>query len=135
MNEQLRRRFNQRIHLKAFDLKDKDDYQTFAGVVFKLQELHDYPMDINIRDSEVLERLHYASNGIIDYIVKVMIGACETALLNGNISITQESFYEAFKRYIWNDAPDELNPFHDKFTWKSLTQLNMPFHVAGERVQ
>ena len=135
VNEQLRRRFNQRIHLKAFDLKDKDDYQTFAGVVFKLQELHDYPMDINIRDSEVLERLHYASNGIIDYIVKVMIGACETALLNGNISITQESFYEAFKRYIWNDAPDELNPFHDKFTWKSLTQLNMPFHVAGERVQ
>lgn len=131
VNEQLRRRFNQRICLKAFNLKDKLEYQTFSGIVVKLRDLHGYPMDFNIKSSEALERLHYATNGIIDYIVKIMLGAFEVAFREGQTTITQESFYKAFLQVIWHDAPDELNPFHQKFTWQSLTKLHMPFHVAG----
>lgn len=131
VNEQLRRRFNQRINLKPFNIKDSNDFKVFAGVVLKLQELLDYPMEFDIRNSQSLERIHYATNGVIDYIVKIMLGAYEKALISGEIAITQKSFYNAFIETIWIDAPDNLNPFHKNFIWEPLTKSNMPFHVSG----
>lgn len=131
INEQLRRRFNQRIHLKPFDLNNQTDCKNFAGIVMKLQDLHNYPMNPCKLTPDFLEKLHYATNGIIDYIVKITLGSYQSAIEDGEIAITEKSFYKAFITHIWNDASDELNPFHEKFIKEPLTKLHMPFHVAG----
>ena len=130
INEQLRRRFNRKIFLNPFSINDQKEYEIFAGIILKLQQLLNYSVNFDLQDVTNLKMIHYATNGIIDYMVKIMLGAYQVALEAGKNAITQDDFYHAFKRFIWNDVTDQLNPFHTAFSWQPLTKLNMPFHIA-----
>ena len=130
INEQLRRRFNRQISLPAFDITQEYGFQIFAGVIIKLQELLNFPIEFDLTNSKNVERIYFATNGIIDYIVKLLLCSYQITLQDGKEAITQASLYKAFIVSIWRDASDDLNPFHTSFTSQPLTKLNMPFHVA-----
>lgn len=72
--------------------------------------------------------MHYATNGIIDYMVKLMLGAYEVALLKFRHSIDIHSLELAFTRFIWSRSEGILNPFHLKFNWQRLDKFGMPFY-------
>lgn len=128
INEQLRRRFNRRIHLTSFPIETKEEYQIFAGVIMKLISFIPISCELNLQDIELLNRIHYATNGIIDYIVKLILSAYEIALENCR-ALDQEILGHAFKESIWMDCSHPLNPFHTDFTWVRLDKMGMPFHL------
>lgn len=128
INEQLRRRFSQRIDLKAFSLASKEEYKSFLSVLCTLQDALRLPALMNLKNETVIQRFHFATNGIIDYMVKLFIGAYEIAINNQLSSLNMECLEEAFTQYIWNNAVGDLNPFNTKFRWIRLDKEGMPFH-------
>lgn len=126
VNEQLRRRFSQRVDLKPFVLPE--DQQSLVGVLVKLQEKLNMlePMDLN--DSDLINRFYFATNGVIDYMVKLLLGAFEIAINKNLLGITRGCLEQAFKERIWVQGLEELNPFNHKFKWQKLDKRDMPFH-------
>lgn len=128
INEQLRRRFNRRIHLTAFPIETNEQYQIFAGVVMKLVSLLPIRYSLNFHDIDLLDRIHYATNGIIDYIVKLILRAYEISIENKQV-LNLSSLKQAFIDCIWMDCTKQLNPFNTDFPWVRLDKIGMPFHI------
>ncbi|OYQ77101.1 hypothetical protein B9T12_09005 [Wohlfahrtiimonas chitiniclastica] len=127
VNEQLRRRFNKRIYLFEFKLDAENDYLVFAGVLKKILSLLPIPHELNIQNQELLQRIHYATNGIIDYMIKLFIEAFEICHMNQQ-HLTTNTLHDAFLSTIWSECSAELNPFTASFAWKRLIKPGMPFH-------
>lgn len=126
VNEQLRRRFSQKIDLKPFVLPD--DQQSFVGVLVKLQEKLNMLEPMNLNDSDLVKRIYFATNGIIDYMVKLFLGAFEIAINKKLLGITQDCLEQAFIERIWGQGHNDLNPFNSKFSWLRLDKRDMPFY-------
>lgn len=126
VNEQLRRRYSQKIDLKPFVLPD--DQHNFVGVLVKLQEKLNMLEPIDLNDSDLIKRIYFATNGIIDYMVKLLLGAFEIAINKNLLGITKDCLEQAFIERIWVQGQDELNPFNYKFKWQKLDKRDMPFH-------
>ena len=86
---------------------------------------------INIT-ATLIERFHFATNGIMDYVVKLMIGAFEVVMYDESEGITEIALAEAFERCIWSDCPDNLNPFNKSFKKRRLDKPGMPFFRITE---
>jgi hypothetical protein len=128
VNEQLRRRFSRRIDIPPFSIKNKESLATFIGVVKVLDEKVALPSRINLQDKELILSLFFASNGIIDYLVKLFIGAYEQAIKLDYDSLDKECFYIAFTECIWVEGKGQLNPFDESFKYEHLDKPGMPFH-------
>lgn len=131
VNEQLRRRFSQRVTLPPFSVQSNEDVSVFAAVLRQIDKQLGLANTINIT-ANLIERFHFATNGIMDYIVKLMIGAFEIALHNGSEGITEVALADAFERCIWSDCPDNLNPFKKSFKKRRLDKPGMPFFRITE---
>ncbi|MBO6557559.1 MAG: TniB family NTP-binding protein [Pseudomonadales bacterium] len=128
VNEQLRRRFSQRLPLEAFDFDDDKDRGNFIGVMTNLLEcFHEYPQ-IELSNVEAVKRLHFATNGVIDAMVRLLIATYEIVEHRKVQVIDPDLLAEAFRIGIWAEAPHNHNPFHKSFKWKRLDQPGMPFH-------
>lgn len=127
INEQLRRRFNKRIYLLEFKLDSENDYLVFAGVLKKILSLLPVNHELNIQNQEILQRIHYATNGIIDYMIKLFIEAFEICHSRQQY-LTITTLHDAFLSTIWPECSDELNPFTASFSWQKLVKSGMPFH-------
>lgn len=127
INEQLRRRFNKRIYLSEFKLESENDYLVFAAVLKTILSLLTIDHKLDIQNQELIERIHYATNGIIDYMIKLFIEAFEICYINQK-ELTINTLHEAFLSTIWPSCTPELNPFAASFSWKKLTKIGMPFH-------
>lgn len=126
VNEQLRRRFSQRIDLKPFVLPDNQ--HSFVGVLAKLQEKLNMLEPMYLNDSDLIKRIYFATNGIIDYMVKLLLGAFEIAVNKNLLNITKSCLEQAFIERIWVQGQEELNPFNPKFKWQKLDKRDMPFY-------
>lgn len=126
VNEQLRRRFSQRINLRPFVLPE--DQQSFVGVLVKLQEKLHMLKPIDLSNSELIKRIYFATNGIIDYMVKLLLGAFEIALDKNLLAVTQYCLEQAFTERIWIQGKEQLNPFNHQFKWQRLDKKDMPFY-------
>lgn len=127
INEQLRRRFNKRIYLSEFKIDSENDYLVFAGVLKKIISLLPIQHGLNIQNQELLQRIHYATNGIIDYMIKLFIEAFEICHMNQQ-HLTTNTLHDAFLSTIWPSCTPELNPFTASFSWQKLIKVGMPFH-------
>lgn len=128
VNEQLRRRFSRRVDIAPFSIQTKESRATFIGVVRVLDKKVGLPRRINLQDKDLILSLFYASNGIIDYLVKLFIGAYEQAIKLDCDTLDKECFYIAFTECIWVEGIGQLNPFHKKFKYEQLDKPGMPFH-------
>lgn len=129
VNEQLRRRFNERIVLEPFNLSDAKSLSGFISFLIEADKLIALPERCEFRDKDLLKRIHFATNGIVDYVIKLFLGAYEIALQKGLNSLSPICFEESFATRIWPGADRERNPFHSKFRFdERLDKPGMPFH-------
>ena len=127
-NEQLRRRFSKRIDIAPFSIDDHESRMVFTGVVRILDERVGLENRLNIGDSDLIKAIYFATNGIIDYLLKLFIGAYENAIDLNKSGIDRECLQLAFSQNIWVDGVDKLNPFSKNFIWDNLNKAGMPFH-------
>ncbi|MBI4807965.1 MAG: TniB family NTP-binding protein [Nitrosomonadales bacterium] len=128
LNEQLRRRFSARCHLQPFGFNDAIQQRTFRAVLKVLEEGLPYKCEASMYGFTMAYRLHYASNGLFDYIAKIIDGAVEITSSSTSKVITPAVFEQAFLDTVWNDAPSELNPFSSKFVYRRLDKFSEPFY-------
>lgn len=130
-NEQLRRRCSASCHLSAFGYETKEEQRLFRGILGDLQR--GLPMGCtSLEGQKVAQRIHFATNGIFDYIIKLLEGAVETALARGDKDMQLNHFHQAFIAEIWNGAPEELNPFSEKFVLRRIDRHGEPFCPADD---
>lgn len=127
-NSQIRRRFSTVLEIKPFSIDDLASAQEFAAIVKQIDESLGLPNAIDYRDLELIESMHFATNGVMDYIVKLMVQAYELALDKGRTQITPALLEEAFSESIWTEGIGKMNPFNANFVRKPLSyKRDMPF--------
>lgn len=127
-NSQIRRRFSTVLEIKPFSIDDVDSAKEFAAIIRKIDQSLGLPNAIHIQDLELLESMHFATNGVMAYIVKLMVQAYELAKDNGKTQITRALLEDAFTESIWAEGIGKMNPFNQKFIRKQLSyKRNMPF--------
>lgn len=127
-NNQLRRRFSTVLELKPFSIDELASAQEFAAIIKQVDQGLGLPNSIDFRDMKLIESIHFATNGIMDYIVKLLVQSYEIALENGNTKITRALLEAAFTEAIWADGVGNMNPFNGKFVRKYLNYKDsMPF--------
>lgn len=129
-NEQLRRRFSRRIDLKPFDLECPTSRSHFLGVIKKIDGALAMPAPLDLRQDGIARQMHFATNGIMDYIVKLMLGAYQIAKNQDLPGIDRQCLELAFSESIWVEGIGKLNPFNPQFIGQRLDQRGMVFYKA-----
>lgn len=88
LNEQLRRRFSARCFLRPFGFNDSVQQRGFRAVLKVLEEGLPYKCEASMYGFPMASRLHYASNGLFDYMAKIIDGAVEITEGSGSDVIT-----------------------------------------------
>lgn len=125
-NEQFRRR-GLRVKLPPFSIAKKKDASVFACVIQQLDLQLGTDKRIEL-SPQMLKRFHFATNGIMDYLVKLLIGSYIHCVQGNLLGISEEVLESAFTKCIWDDGIGKLNPFSEKFCWLRLDKPGMPFY-------
>ena len=128
INEQLRRRFSSRVDLNPFNVDDQNSFWDFFRALKALDKVLELPEPLNLSE-DLVHRLHYATNGIIGYMVNLTIAAYQIAITNQLSGINQTCLEKAFTSSIWSKGVGVSNPFSSKFNNKPLIEIGMPFHA------
>lgn len=127
-NDQIRRRFSTVLEIKQFSVDDLVSAREFAAIIKQIDESLGLPNAIDYRDIKLIESLHFATNGIMDYIVKLLVQAYELAREAGKTQISRALLEETFIESVWAHGTGKMNPFNAKFVGKQLNyKRNMPF--------
>ncbi|MCS3805042.1 hypothetical protein HNO92_002221 [Chromobacterium alkanivorans] len=126
-NEQLRRRLDGVCTLTPFSVEEEDAAADFAGVINWFdKEIHGgHP--IGLYEGDMLKRLFYATNGLIGYLSKLLIGAMEIRLEHGKKRLENWMLEQSFSQNLWAEGIGELNPFHKKFVDRQLNNVDELF--------
>ena len=128
LNPQLRRRFAAPFYMEPFAFGTKEEQVELRGVLGGIQQ--SLPKgSIDISEANMAMRFYYASHGLFDYIVKVIDDAASRGGSGAGGQLTMADYAMAFKRVVWFDAPDALNPFMEKATLRLLTKPLEPFDI------
>lgn len=130
-NPQLRRRFGAPHYMRPFDFSTTKEQLEFRGVLKGIHGSLPCPC-INLHDANTARRFYYATHGLFDYVVKIVDDAVSRGGTGVDGQITLEDFARAFKRTVWLDAPDELNPFSSMATFRPLTRPMEPFDIMDD---
>lgn len=127
-NEQLRRRFSRQIELMPFGISDKRSRRIFDGLMRSIwTNLPVPPVPELVGDGDHLDRIHFATYGLMGYIMMLVSTSVEIALDEKRPFIDQDTLLQAFVESIWPDARGHLNPFHPRFICRPLTNAGEPF--------
>lgn len=127
-NEQLRRRFSAVIRLKGYDLHVREDAKQFVSLMSALHALLPVPT-VDFRTEEMIQRFYFASDGLIDYLIKILDRATCRVLAGAARGIDCDVLSQTFREEVWSEAPPERNPFAPKFDFKPLRGAHEPFEV------
>lgn len=125
-NEQLRRRFCAVVDFERFLWTTQSGQEEFAMLVNSISKVLPVPV-IKFTAGDMLLRLHYASFGLIDYLIKVVDRAVWAVQSGRAEGIDRDVLGAAFRDEVWADVPTERNPFSDDFDFKSLIGTREPF--------
>lgn len=128
-NEQLRRRFSSPIHLSEFRFQTPEEQSNFRSVLHHLQSLMPYQHGLNLSAPEVAMRFHFATNGLIDYVVKIIDELVTASADHVQPTVNYSALQDAFRTQIWAEVPDRLNPFNPEINPRRLDQPNEPFSI------
>lgn len=129
-NEQLRRRFCRRIDLKPFDLECPTSRSHFLGVIKKIDEALAMSSRLDLQQDGIVRQLHFATNGTMDYMVKLMLGAYQIAINRQLPGIDRQCLEQAFSDSIWVEGIGKMNPFNPQFVGQRLDKRCMVFYKA-----
>jgi hypothetical protein len=124
-NEQFRRRFSAALDYDRFQLTESK-WVHFYTLLKVLHGLLPVPA-IDFTTEQMVQRLHHASFGVIDYLDKILDRATWLVKDKGEQGITMAVLSEAFQDEVWNNAPEDRNPFSARFDFKPLIGHFEPF--------
>lgn len=133
-NPQLRRRFGAPHYMQPFGFDNQDERLEFRGVLNVIQARLPVPCTA-LADANMAQRFYFASHGLLDYVVKIIDDAVSRADPDSGEPLMQQDFEAAFKRTIWLDAPDDLNPFSKGATLRLLNRTLEPFDMWDDITQ
>ena len=125
LNQQLRRRFASPHYLRPFGLEGADFVQ-LRGVLKTFHAEVPVPCE-PLHSEDIARRFYFATNGLIDYIVKIIDGAVSTFRPKSVETLGLPHLASAFRAKVWGEAPDELNPFCEKALLRPLMGPREPF--------
>lgn len=128
-NEQLRRRFSERLSLTPFSISDEEDFREFRGILKTFEGKLPLPVETPLYEANLARRLHVASYGLLDYVVKTLEGAVFAAACAGREVIDLAVLAAGFRDRVWRDVPDRLNPFHPESPLRPLDRPGEVFHL------
>lgn len=127
-NPQLRRRFGAPHYMQPFGFDTQDERLEFRGVLHGIQSRLPVPCP-DLSEANMAQRFYFASHGLLDYVVKIIDDAVSRFCPDSGEPLTQQAFEAAFKRTIWLDAPDHLNPFSQRAHLRLLNRTLEPFDI------
>lgn len=128
-NEQLARRFSERIRVAPFSFEEAGDFQEFRGVLKAIEINLPLPSEVPLYETNLARRFHVGSYGLLDYVVKILEGAISAATSTGLECIDLSVLAAGFRNRVWRDVPDRLNPFHPESPLRPLDRVGEVFHL------
>ncbi|MDR1995641.1 TniB family NTP-binding protein [Azonexus sp.] len=128
-NEQLQRRFSERLRLTPFLLDDEEDFREFRGILKAFEAKLPLPVETPLYEANLARRLHVASYGLLAYVVKTLEGTVFAAASAGREVIDLAVLAAGFRDRVWRDVPDRLNPFHPESPLRPLDRPGEVFHL------
>lgn len=128
-NEQLRRRFAAPYYYREFGFRTAEEQALFRGVLKHFQDQATVRFDCHLSHPEVAMRFHFATNGLIDYVVKILDDAAARFDPTKSSGVGLEALEASFKSQIWSDVPLALNPFNPNAKPRRLDQTHEPFSI------
>ncbi len=134
MNEQLARRFSSGTYLRSFSYDSDANQKEFRGI---LKEIHSrLPVKCTeLHEANLARRFFMATNGLIDYIAKIIDEAVQIVGRQESTEIDLTTLALAFQESVWNDAPPELNPFNPGVAPRQLSKAGEPFELWHDPVR
>ena len=132
-NEQLARRFSAKYAITPFAIAPESDFIEFRGVLRAFQEALPLPVEIPLHEANLARRFLIASNGLLDYVRKILEGAVNIANESGHQSLDLSAYAAGFRQEVWADAGDRLNPFHSESPLRALNRSGEPFYASYKR--
>lgn len=127
MNQQLRRRFGSPFYFRPFRFTTEDEQTEFRGVLKSIESIIRRPDTLS--EANLARRFYYASNGLLDYVIKVIDDAISRSGTSRSNALTMEHLYHSFLRTVWSTAPHHLNPFSAQATLRHLHEPGEPFEL------
>jgi type II secretory pathway predicted ATPase ExeA len=124
-NQQLNRRVWDQHYIEPFNNKTETAYREYRSVLKLLHTRVTIPA-IEFHKPQIADRFLMASEGLMTYIIKIIDTAIEIANLQRR-EIDLSVLALAFKRSVWPQAPELLNPFLTKEPMRSLRRRDEPF--------
>jgi DNA transposition AAA+ family ATPase len=126
-NDQFRRRFSASYTLVPFR-PDEEFWPEFAGVIKAMQKMLSVE-SVNLVSDEMIQRLYFASFGILDYLVKVLERAVRLVQSGQFEGVNLAALDAAFKDEVWQSAPQNRSPFNAEFDFRPLIGVGEPYEV------
>ncbi len=128
--------FNNQVHRRIMATKRVDYFtiDTAEHARIWVKALHDIDSALplaevsNLHDQNLRWRLYFATNGIFDYLMKLLEHALCTAVMRGSERIEIPDLLVAYMRCHGDVLPDS-NPFSEAFKPRHLNEPQEPFYV------
>lgn len=127
-NEQLRRRFSASVLYDRLRWDSREDQNEFAALVNAIGGILPVPT-VNLVTDPMLHRLHHASYGLIDYLIKILDRAVWLVSQGRGRGIDLQVLANAFRDEVWSQAPSHRNPFATEFDFAPLIGKHEPFEL------
>jgi len=125
-NEQLRRRFSASVLYDRLRWDIHEDQIQFAALVKAIEGI--LPVaSVQLVTDDMLRRLHHASFGLIDYLIKVVDRAVWLVSEGRGRGVDLNVLATAFRDEVWSRVPSHRNPFSGDFDFVPLIGLHEPF--------
>lgn len=134
VNEQLRRRFGKRMSLALGQSETETETIENECLQLFITLAASLPVGLspgNYSWQEMGLRLHYASDGRVHFIKRLLYSALKLALLNGDDRIHPETLEQAFTEEVFWEGTGVLNPFNPNFGFRRLDRANEPFQAGN----
>lgn len=131
LNEQVRRRFSRRRYLQMGQDAETSIEAECLQLFLSLGDVLPIPIlcgEFGWKD--MAQRIHYACDGRVAYIKKLLSGAIRVAVDCGLTQIDPTTLEEAFTKEVWWEGVGALNPFNAEFEYRRLSRVNEPFEQA-----
>lgn len=129
-NNQARRRSPATVHIAYFDYTTPPGISRLMRFLLELDICLPLSEMSDLSDLETAKRIGIVTNGIPDYIIKVVTEALEHAIKHGREKIVREDLHAAVQTLFEDACADDLNPFSVKTTLlRQLDQAGEPFEA------
>lgn len=129
-NFQIERRFTSKCEITPFQIDSVEDFNEFRGLLSAFQKALPIAVATPLHEANMARRFMVASNGLLDYVHKILEGAVSIAGAAGYQSMDLPVYAAGFKKEVWADVGDRLNPFHPESPLRQLNRLNEPFYFS-----